>query len=498
MRKLIVVLFLIFITYNISAAFYGLIDPDEPRYAATAKNMVLENQYIIPYFNGNLRINKPPLTYWLIAASYKMFKINEYFSRLPHILFAFFIIFFGVLLFKSHLSYEERVTFALILASTPLFFYLGKYCNTDIILSGFFIFSIYFFYLYIEKERAIFLNLFYISYFFTNLTKGPVAYLIILIILLFLFFEKSIKKLYNLKFWLIVLFLSLTPFLYLLLVSLKVNHSLNIIHLITTETVGRFFKGYRHPEPIYFYLKFFPLLFFPWSIFFIYKIFNLKNLWGQNSFNRLNIIYFFTVFIFFSLSRSKLLSYILPITFPFAYLTVNLIRDVDFKIKSNFFIIIYGALFLLLVSFLLIKKYLIPDYSVLLILLFFVVVYIVLLKYENNFLNKFAYFQMLLLLTVFLLGSNFLSENKSEKFLQKVTLEKKIPIISYRRDITGIAFYKQNYLKVDNINDLEKFKNFYMVSYKSDFKKVEDKLKFCNKLAESKLKILVKCNEPNN
>lgn len=50
-----------------------LIDPDEPRYAATANDMVRNNHWIVPHFNGAPRINKPPLFYWTIAIVYKIF-----------------------------------------------------------------------------------------------------------------------------------------------------------------------------------------------------------------------------------------------------------------------------------------------------------------------------------------------------------------------------------------------------------------------------------------
>ena len=39
-----------------------LIDPDEPRYASTARDMVLNGNWIVPHFNGVPPINKPPLT----------------------------------------------------------------------------------------------------------------------------------------------------------------------------------------------------------------------------------------------------------------------------------------------------------------------------------------------------------------------------------------------------------------------------------------------------
>ena len=77
---LIVIGLVLFLFYTWSMP---LIDPDEPRYASTASDMVMNNNWIVPHFNGAPRINKPPLFYWAIAISYKIFGISEFSARLP-------------------------------------------------------------------------------------------------------------------------------------------------------------------------------------------------------------------------------------------------------------------------------------------------------------------------------------------------------------------------------------------------------------------------------
>ena len=41
-----------------------LIDRDEPRFAEASREMIARGDYVIPYFNNQLRFDKPPLTYW--------------------------------------------------------------------------------------------------------------------------------------------------------------------------------------------------------------------------------------------------------------------------------------------------------------------------------------------------------------------------------------------------------------------------------------------------
>jgi 4-amino-4-deoxy-L-arabinose transferase-like glycosyltransferase len=58
-----------------------LIDRDEPRFARATVEMIEKNSWLIPYFNGEYRFDKPPLTYWLMRASYWIFGQNELGAR---------------------------------------------------------------------------------------------------------------------------------------------------------------------------------------------------------------------------------------------------------------------------------------------------------------------------------------------------------------------------------------------------------------------------------
>jgi len=45
--------------------------------------MIERNDYIVPFFNNHLRLDKPPLTYWAQVASYKVFGENNFAARFP-------------------------------------------------------------------------------------------------------------------------------------------------------------------------------------------------------------------------------------------------------------------------------------------------------------------------------------------------------------------------------------------------------------------------------
>src|SRR2546426_1708906 len=60
-----------------------LIDRDEPRFAEASREMIERADYIVPYFNNQLRLDKPPLAYWAQVASYRIFGENDFAARFP-------------------------------------------------------------------------------------------------------------------------------------------------------------------------------------------------------------------------------------------------------------------------------------------------------------------------------------------------------------------------------------------------------------------------------
>jgi 4-amino-4-deoxy-L-arabinose transferase-like glycosyltransferase len=93
-----------FATRNYALLFFGcalfhlagtwtlpLVDRDEPRFAEASREMIERGDYVVPYFNNHLRFDKPPLTYWTQAASYKIFGENDFAARFPSAIAAAFV-----------------------------------------------------------------------------------------------------------------------------------------------------------------------------------------------------------------------------------------------------------------------------------------------------------------------------------------------------------------------------------------------------------------------
>jgi 4-amino-4-deoxy-L-arabinose transferase-like glycosyltransferase len=66
----------------------GLWDPWEPKYAQTAREMAEDDDWVIPHYRRDERLNKAPLTYWLIGISHAALGVTETAARLPSALLA--------------------------------------------------------------------------------------------------------------------------------------------------------------------------------------------------------------------------------------------------------------------------------------------------------------------------------------------------------------------------------------------------------------------------
>lgn len=59
----------------------------EARVVATARSMVRNGEWVVPVFNDNVRLEKPPLPYWSVGLFYLLTgKINETVARLPSVI----------------------------------------------------------------------------------------------------------------------------------------------------------------------------------------------------------------------------------------------------------------------------------------------------------------------------------------------------------------------------------------------------------------------------
>jgi len=132
----LIVLYLLICSYQLSQL--PLIDPDEPRYAAAGRTMARGGSWLVPEFNDEKRINKPPLFYWMVAASMKITgRQDEIAARLPSIGMGLLMLLGTAFLGRRVYGAKTGLTSAGILASMALFAALSRACITDMTLSVF-------------------------------------------------------------------------------------------------------------------------------------------------------------------------------------------------------------------------------------------------------------------------------------------------------------------------------------------------------------------------
>jgi 4-amino-4-deoxy-L-arabinose transferase-like glycosyltransferase len=61
---------------------FPLFEPDESRYAEIPREMLQRGEWVVPYLQSEPYLDKPPLLYWLIEASYSVFGVEVWAARL--------------------------------------------------------------------------------------------------------------------------------------------------------------------------------------------------------------------------------------------------------------------------------------------------------------------------------------------------------------------------------------------------------------------------------
>jgi 4-amino-4-deoxy-L-arabinose transferase-like glycosyltransferase len=112
-----------------------LFNPDEGRYAEIPREMLASGDWIIPHLNGLAYIEKPPLQYWATALSLAVFGDNEFAARLYTALSALGSILAVALAARRLWGDTAAFRAAAMLAGTLLFVILGQLLTLDMSLT---------------------------------------------------------------------------------------------------------------------------------------------------------------------------------------------------------------------------------------------------------------------------------------------------------------------------------------------------------------------------
>ena len=300
-----------------------LTNPDEGRYAEVPREMVAGGDWVTPRLDGVPYFEKPPLTYWMVAASERALGPSEWSVRLPTALFALGGILGSYAAARRIYGRSAGFWAAAVLGTSLLYLALGHLVTPDMPLSVLMAATLFCFILGVREppgagRRMLFYGL-YASASLATLTKGLEGFLItgaVMFLWLLIFGQWGrLRPLYLPSG--IALFAAITVPWHLLVASRNPGWA----HFyFVYEHWERFTdKGHGRYQPFWFFI---PILIgglFPWTGFLWHSVRDaLAGGWSRRKENA-EAWFFVTwaafILLFFSASQSKLINYILPL-FP--------------------------------------------------------------------------------------------------------------------------------------------------------------------------------------
>lgn len=302
--------------------------PDEGRYAEIPREMVASGDYLTPRLNGVKYFEKPPLVYWLEAGAIKAFGVNEWSLRVWPALFALF----GCLIiyYTARRLYGRRAALfsAGLLAANPLYDFMGGILTLDMPLAVFLTGALCAFLLGIRtrlgrERRALFYG-FYVCIALAVMTKGLVGLVLPgLIIGAWIVLSgqwRVLREIYLVQGT--VLFLAVAAPWHVLVA--RANPEFLHFYFIHEHLERYLTTVHQRYEPVWFFVPVLLAGFYPWTAFLPYALRDaVRGLWTHRRERDdawLLLLWAALTFLFFSLSDSKLVPYVLPVWPPLALL----------------------------------------------------------------------------------------------------------------------------------------------------------------------------------
>ena len=330
LKYFIFVAFVVLYFCNIGG--YGLMNPDEGRYAEIPREMLESGDYFTPRLNHVLYFEKPPLYYWFTAASFLVFGRNEFGARFTSVVMGLMSIFLTWFVARKFEDENTADLSAVILGTSGLFFALSRVNIIDMTLSALLTFALFSFYIFYKENKKRWLYIFYIALALATLAKGLIG--IVLpggVIFFFMLFTRDFKILKRLFLTpaILVFFLVCVPPFYLMC---KKNPDFFYFFFIQEHFLRYATKMHDRYEPFWFFIPVIIGGLFPWTLgLFV----NIKNYLNRQQINLYLILWVLIITLFFSASSSKLIPYILPVFPPLAILIAKNILALKEKAISK-------------------------------------------------------------------------------------------------------------------------------------------------------------------
>ncbi|NTU52629.1 MAG: glycosyltransferase family 39 protein [Chlorobiaceae bacterium] len=338
---------LVFLSFFAGLGSGPLFDVDEGAFSEATREMLVSGNYLTTWLNGELRFDKPILIYWLQLLSVKSFGISEFAFRLPSALAAACWAATLFLFVRRERNEEEALFSTALLALSLQVSIIAKAAIADALLNLCLAVTLTAIFRYWRTRRNSSIYVAFAAMGFGMLDKGPVAILIpVAVSLLFFLVQKELKA------WLravlnptaIALFLAIALPWYLLEYQDQGEAFINGFFL--KHNLGRFHGSMEgHSGSPFYYLPVVLIGIMPSTGLLLTAIKNLRHRLADPLY-RFCLIWFGFVFLFFSLSGTKLPHYMI-----YGYTPLFIILGAELaKTKKPWLLALWPAVLLLLLA----------------------------------------------------------------------------------------------------------------------------------------------------
>ncbi|HEY7615803.1 MAG TPA: glycosyltransferase family 39 protein [Terriglobales bacterium] len=334
-------------------SYFGLIGPDEPRYAQIAREMLERHEWITPTLSGKPWLEKPILYYWEVILAYRVLGVSDWAARLPSAVDATLMV-VAVYAFLRRFRAGFHLDGALMTASAAGVIGFGRAASMDMPLAATFTIGLLAWYAWHESGRKLYLATFHLSLGLATLAKGPVAPFLAAVIILLFAVARGQKALFWRTWWPGVLVFCVAALPWYIAAQLENPQFLWVF--ILEHNLARFGTNlYRHVQPFWFYVPVTLAGLVPWTVFVVAAVAEgVRGFWRarreraqlQDGLGLFLLIWLAVPFLFFSLSRSKLPGYILPALPAGTLLLAEFVRQRvgDSRRPGMVVIVLHGAI----------------------------------------------------------------------------------------------------------------------------------------------------------
>lgn len=354
-RKLVFFALFTIICYFALIWLMPYMDPDEARYVEIPREMMQLKHYIIPYLNYTVYLEKPPLYYWMNIISLKIFGFNDFAGRFWTVTISLLGIFLNYIFAKQISNKKVAFWSALVVASSLYYFIIGRLNLIDMTNAFFITMATYSGYFYLRNNKKAYLYLMYILMALGFLSKALIGIIFpFAILFLWSIFARQFKKFFKLfsPVGIVILLSIVLPWV------IAAGNQLSdfYYYFFLKQEFLRYLEPLEHTQPIWTFIPVIILGFLPWVafVFSIYKAYKAK---GFREIQNKDLIFLLTfvgfIFVFYSLSQSKLVTYVAPLFLPGSIILGSLFSNIETIDKKDKYInlVLFSLLFIALIVF---------------------------------------------------------------------------------------------------------------------------------------------------